>query len=214
MRTISYADLKSRFESAIGVDTLLDVEETAFKNCLNNRINQIWTRHRWPPLSVIVDKTLSAVDNSTLKADKAVRLDNATDVYDVYACFDKNPLEDNTAGEIEFSLMSGYLVVNKNTSPTTVYLLGSQVPSDSYGSGSGETTTIPQFMAGMLLAYACAEYYRADGQEDKAIANESRAEEYFIQEIDRFQRLEGQNRIKVRTYPAYWPTMLVSQTTT
>ncbi|MDC0157324.1 hypothetical protein OAK38_06160 [Verrucomicrobia bacterium] len=211
MRTTSYADLKSRFTSAIGVDSLLSVEETAFKNSLNDRVRQIWTRHRWPPLTAVVSKTLAAVDTSTLKADKAVRIDNASDLYDVYDVFTKNPFEDNTARRLKFSLVNGYLVVNKDVSETTVYVTGSQVPSDDYG---GATTTVPQFMDRMLLAYACAEYYRADGQLEKAMAEEQRAEEYFNQEVDRFQRLEQQNQIQVNTYPAYWPTMLVSQTTT
>ena len=122
MRTTSYADLKSRFESAIGVDSLLSVEETAFKNSLNDRVRQIWTRHRWPPLTAVVSKTLAAVDTSTLKADKAVQIDNATDLYDVYDVFTKNPFEDNTSRRLKFSLINGYLVVNKDVSETTVYV--------------------------------------------------------------------------------------------
>ena len=45
MRTVSYSDLKDRFTSAIGVDSLLSVEETAFKNSLNDRVKGAWTRH-------------------------------------------------------------------------------------------------------------------------------------------------------------------------
>ena len=203
--------MKSRYESALGIDTLLATEETAFKNSLNDRIRGIWTRHRWPPLTAVVSKTLAAVDNSTIKADKACQIDGATDLLDVYEVHTKNPLQDNTSRLLKFSLINGYLVLNKDVSETTVWVIGSQVPADDYGTG---TTTIPAFLERMVLSYAIADFYRADGQLDKALAEENRAEEYFNQEVDRWQRLEQQNQIQVNTYPAYWPTMLVSQTTT
>ena len=100
MRTITYSDLLGRFTSAIGVDSLLTAETTAFQRSLNDRVRQIWTRSKWPPLTAVVSKTPAAVDNSTLKATKAVQIDNASDLYDVWSIFDKNPYTDNTARRI------------------------------------------------------------------------------------------------------------------
>ena len=213
MRTVTYDDLKSRYQSALGIDLLLTDEETAFKNSLNSAVRSVWSRHRWPPLTAVVSKTLAAVDNSTIKAEKATRIDNASDLYDVYAVFNKNPFEDNTAGRIEFTLISDYIVVNKSTSDSTIYVVGSQVPPSDYGVG---TTTLPRFMERMLLSYCISDAYKADGQLDKSIAEEARAEEYLTQELDRFERLQDQVRptLRVNTYPAYWPTLLVSQTVT
>jgi hypothetical protein len=209
LRTISYSDLLGRFTSAIGVDSLLAAETTAFQRSLNDRIRQIWTRAKWPPLITVVSKNLAAVDTATVKADKAVEIDNASDLLDVFSIYTKNPFSDNTAQEVEFSLIDGYIVCPKDTSVSTIFVVGSQVPANDYGTG---TTTIPQFMERMLLAYALADYYRAEGQNDKALAEEQRAEEYFQQELERFERLESQNKIKIRVYPNYYTNLLVHQT--
>ncbi len=165
MRTVSYSDLLGRFTSAIGVDSLLTAETTAFQRSLNDRVRQIWTRAKWPPLTTVVSKTLAAVDNATLKATKAVQIDNASDLYDVFSVWDKNPYTDNTAGRIDFSLVNGYIVCNKDESASTIFVVGSQVPANDYGTG---TTTLPAFMERMLLSYAIADYYRADSQTDRA----------------------------------------------
>ena len=148
MRTVSYSDLLGRFTSAIGVDSLLAAETTAFQRSLNDRIRQIWTRAKWPPLTTVVSKTLAAVDTATVKADKAVQIDNASDLLDVFAVYTKNPFSDNTAREVEFNLINGYIVCPKDTSVSTIFVVGSQVPANDYGTG---TTTIPQFMERMLL---------------------------------------------------------------
>ena len=54
MRTVSYTDLKNRFTSAIGVDSLLTAEETGFKRSLNDRVRGAWTRSKWPELTDVV----------------------------------------------------------------------------------------------------------------------------------------------------------------
>lgn len=209
MRTVSYSDLLGRFTSAIGVDSLLTAETTAFQRSLNDRIRQIWTRAKWPPLMTVVSKSVAAVDNSTVKAEKAVQIDNASDLFDVFSVHDKNPFTDNTAQEIQFTLVNGYIVLPKDTSTSTIFVVGNQVPASDYGTG---TTSIPQFMERMLLAYAISDYYRSDGQNDKALAEEQRAEEYYQQELERFERLESQNRIKINNYPNYYSNLLVHQT--
>ena len=191
------------------MDTLLAAETTAFQRSLNDRIRQIWTRAKWPPLTTVVSKSLAAVDTATVKADKAVQIDNASDLLDVFSVYTKNPFSDNTAQEVEFNLIDGYIVCPKDTSVSTIFVVGSQVPANDYGTA---TTTIPQFMERMLLAYALADYYRAEGQNDKALAEEQRAEEYFQQELERFERLESQNKIKIRVYPNYYTNLLVHQT--
>ena len=191
------------------MDSLLAAETTAFQRSLNDRIRQIWTRAKWPPLITVVSKNLAAVDTATVKADKAVQIDNASDLLDVFSIYTQNPFSDNTAQKVEFSLIDGYIVCPKDTLVSTIFVVGSQVPANDYGTG---TTSIPQFMERMLLAYALADYYRAEGQNDKALAEEQRAEEYFQQELERFERLESQNKIKIRVYPNYYTNLLVHQT--
>ena len=210
MRTVSYTDLKNRFTSAIGVDSLLTAEDTAFKRSLNDRVRGAWTKAKWPELLNVVSKVVAAVDTSTLKADKAVQIDNASDLFDVYSVWDKVPWEDRTAQRIEYTFRGGYRVLPAETSETTVYGVGSQVPATDYGDG---TTTLPAFLERFLLAAAVADFYRADGQTDKSFAEEQRAEAYLLDELDRNERLQQQNKVLVTPYPAYWPTLLVTQTT-
>ncbi len=210
MRTVGYNAFRDRFTSAIGVDTLLTAEETALKRSLTDRVRGAWIRSKWPELINIVTKTVAAVSSATLKADRAVQIDNAADLFDVYAVWDKVPWEDDTARQISYSLIGGYLVLPADTSETTVYVVGSQVPSDDYG---GSETNIPQFLERHLLAACIANYYVADGQNDKAQLEDAKAEEYLMQEIDRVERLQQQNKIVINSYPALWPTALISQTT-
>ena len=210
MRTISYSDLKDRFVSAIGVDTLLSVEESAFKRSLNDRIRGIWTKAKWPTLMVVVEKPVSTVNNATLQAEKAIQIDNSTDLFDVFAVYTDNPYENIQASQIEYRLIGDYMVLPARTSETSVFIVGTKVPSDDYGN---TTLDIPQFMDRMLLAYCLADYYRADGQNDKALSEEQRDEEYFAQEIDRFERMESQNFITINQYPTIGSSVLVKQTT-
>lgn len=191
------------------MDSLLTAEETAFQRSLNDRVRQIWTRAKWPPLTTVVSKDLGEIDTTTVKAEKAVQIDTATDLLDVFSVYTKNPFTDTTAREIEFSLINGYIVCPKSTADNTIFIVGSQVPANDYGTG---TTDIPQFMERMLLAYALSDYYRADSQNEKALAEEQRAEEYLQQELERFERIESQNKIKIRVYPNYYTNLLVHQT--
>lgn len=204
MRTITYQDLLSKHTSMRGVDTLLDHEKVDFSNSLNHRIKQIWVKHRWPDLTVVVEKTLQVIENDTVKAEKAVRIDNADNLFDVFGVFDTNPYEQRITERYEYTLIDGHLVLAKGVRAKTVFVVGSKVPADDYGSGyfSGQgRSDIPAFMEWMLLAYTMADYYRADGQFEKGAISEKQGDQYMEEALDRFERVEGQNRIPVITYP-------------
>ena len=209
MRTVSYTDLKNRFASAIGVDTLLTAEETAFKRSLNDRVRGAWTRSKWPDITDVLEKTVAAVADPPF--DKAVRIDNSVDLLDVFSVWNKNPYTDPTARRLECSLINGYLVLPADSADSTIYVVGSSVPASDYGDG---TTTLPAFLERFLLAAGVADWYRSDGQNDKAATEEARAENYLLEEIDRAERLQSQNRIAITQYQAPWPTILITQTTT
>ena len=116
MRTVSYNAFRDRFASAIGVDTLLTAEETALKRSLTDRVRGAWIRSKWPELINVVTKSVAAVSSASLKADRAVQIDNAADLFDVYAVWDKVPWEADTARQISYSLIGGYLVLPSDTS--------------------------------------------------------------------------------------------------
>jgi len=202
LRTVTYTELKNRFTSAIGVDTLLTVEETAFKNSLNDRVKGAWTRAQWPELMTVVEKTVAAV-TSPIVADKAVQIDNDANLMDVFSVFDKNPLSERTAFKLDYNLINGYLVLPANSSQNSVFVMGNQVTPSSYGDGGGETTTLPRFLERYLLLATISDWYKSDGQLSKSVEQEAIAEEVLALEIDRVERLEGMNKISVNTYPSY-----------
>ena len=199
MRTVSYSTFKSRFESAVGVDTLLSQEETALKNSLNDRIRGAWTRAKWPDVQTVVEKSVAAV-TSPIVADKAVQIDNASDLMDVLQVWTKNPLTDRNAILLDYQLINGYLVLPADSSASSVFIVGNQVPASDYGTG---TTDLPAFLERYLLLACVADYYKADGQLDKALAQEQMAEETLALELDRVERLNSMNKITVNTYPSY-----------
>ena len=199
MRTVSYSNFKSRFESAVGVDTLLSQEETALKNSLNDRIRGAWTRAKWPDVQTVVEKSVAAV-TSPIVADKAVQIDNASDLMDVFQVWTKNPLTDRNAILLDYQLINGYLVLPADSTASSVFIVGNQVPASDYGTG---TTDLPAFLERYLLLACVADYYKADGQLDKALGQEQMAEETLALELDRVERLNSMNKITVNTYPSY-----------
>lgn len=215
MRTIGYQDLLSKYTSMRGVDALTDIEKADFSNSLNHRIKQIWIKAKWPDLIVVVEKTIQVIDTDTLKAENAVRIDNADNLFDVFGVYDKNPYEDNHAVRIDHTLIDGYLVLPRYISAKTIFVVGSKVPHDDYGEGyfSGQgRNDIPAFMEWMLLSYAMHDHYLSDGQNDKAMAELQKAQEFQADALERFERVESQNKITINTYPpSMYNSMQISQ---
>ena len=208
MRTVTYDELKSRFTSAIGVDSLLDSEETAFKNSLNDRVKGAWTRAKWPELMTVVELSVAAT-TSPVVADKAVQIDNSS-VLDVFGVYDKNPYTDRTAVQLDYRLVNGYIVLPAESSATSIFVVGNQVPPSDYGVG---TTTLPRFLERYLVLACVSDWYKADGMLEKSLAEEQVAEETLALEIDRVERLEGMNKITIQTYPSYTLGISILQTT-
>jgi hypothetical protein len=212
MRVVSYADLKSRFTSAIGVDSLLEVEETAFKNSLNDRVKGAWTRSKWPELMSITELSVAAT-TTPVAADKAVQIDDSLTILDVYGVYDKNPYADRTAVQLDYRLVNGFIVLPAESSATSIFVVGNQVPANNYGDDVGETATLPQFLERYLVLACVSDWYKADGMLEKSLAQEQIAEETLALEIDRVERLEGMNKITIQTYPSYTLGISVLQTT-
>ena len=183
----------------MGVDTLLSQEETALKNSLNDRIRGAWTRAKWPDVQTVVEKSVAAV-TSPIVADKAVQIDNASDLMDVFQVWTKNPLTDRNAILLEFQLINGYIVLSADSSADSVFIVGNQVPASDYGDA---TTDLPAFLERYLLLACVADFYKADGQLEKSIQQEQMAEETLALELDRVERLNSMNKITINSYPSY-----------
>ena len=186
---------------AAGLATLSQVDGFSFKQAVNNRAALAWSRIKWPELQTLVEKNVAAV-SSPIVADKAVQIDNAVDVNDVFQVFNKNPLTDRSAFLLEFTLINGYLVLPANSTESSVFIKGNVVRPE-YGKDAGEEQNVPMFLTNYLVAGCLSDFLRGDGKTEAAMQEEQRAEEYLSLEMDRAERVEGQNKITFNTYPSY-----------
>jgi len=186
---------------AAGLATLTEVDEFFFKQAVNTRADLVWSRIKWPELQTLVEKTVAAT-TSPIAADKAVQIDNAVDVQDVFKVYNKNPLTDRSAILIDFQLINGYVVLPANSTQSSIFIMGNLVRPE-YGKESGEEQNIPMFLMNYLVAGCLSDFLRGDGQTEKAMQEEQRAEEYLALEMDKAERIESQNKITFNTYPSY-----------
>ena len=201
MRTIDFTALEKRFQMAAGLATLTEVDEFFFKQAVNTRADLVWSRIKWPELQTLVEKTVAAT-TSPIAADKAVQIDNAVDVQDVFKVYNKNPLTDRSAILIDFQLINGYVVLPANSTQSSIFIMGNLVRPE-YGKESGDEQNVPMFLMNYLVAGCLSDFLRGDGQTEAAMQEEQRAEEYLALEMDRAERIESQNKITFNTYPSY-----------
>jgi len=201
MRTIDFTALEKRFQMAAGLATLTEVDEFFFKQAVNTRADLVWSRIKWPELQTLVEKTVAAT-TSPIAADKAVQIDNAVDVQDVFKVYNKNPLTDRSAILIDFQLINGYVVLPANSTQSSIFIMGNLVRPE-YGKESGDEQNVPMFLMNYLVAGCLSDFLRGDGQTEKAMQEEQRAEEYLALEMDKAERIESQNKITFNTYPSY-----------
>lgn len=201
MRTIDFTALEKRFQMAAGLATLTEVDEFFFKQAVNTRADLVWSRIKWPELQTLVEKAVAAT-TSPIAADKAVQIDNAVDIQDVFKVYNKNPLTDRSAILIDFQLINGYVVLPANSTQSSIFIMGNLVRPE-YGKESGDEQNVPMFLMNYLVAGCLSDFLRGDGQTEKAMQEEQRAEEYLALEMDRAERIESQNKITFNTYPSY-----------
>lgn len=186
---------------AAGLATLTEVDEFFFKQAVNTRADLVWSRIKWPELQTLVEKTVAAT-TSPIAADKAVQIDNAVDIQDVFKVYNKNPLTDRSAILIDFQLINGFVVLPANSTQSSIFIMGNLVRPE-YGKESGDEQNVPMFLMNYILAGCLSDFLRGDGQTEKAMQEEQRAEEYLALEMDKAERIESQNKITFNTYPSY-----------
>ena len=201
MRTIDFTTLEKRIQMEAGLPPLTSVDEFFFKQAVNTRTVLVWSRIKWPELQTLVEKTVAAT-TSPIAADKAVQIDNAVDIQDVFKVYNKNPLTDRSAILIDFQLINGYVVLPANSTQSSIFIMGNLVRPE-YGKDSGDEQNVPMFLMNYLLAGILSDFLRGDGQTEKAMQEEQRAEEYLALEMDKAERIESQNKITFNTYPSY-----------
>ena len=128
----------------------------------------------------------------------------------------KNPYEEKNAIRIDHTLIGWIFNFTQVNNSDHGFVVVGKVPHDDYGEGYFSSSgsyreDIPAFMEWMLLAYAMHDHYLADGQNDKAMSELQKAEEYLSQALDRFERIESQNQVTVNSPSAPYHTNTISQ---
>lgn len=189
-RTITFDTLRKRFQMAAGLPSLTSVDEFFFKESINSRVQGAWTRCEWPELLKIVER--SVAETTDPSANKAVRIDNDLSIIDIQQVWNKNPYKERSAIVLDYKLIDGYLILPVNSLVDSVFIIGTAI-RPTYGADSPDEQNIPDFLANYLVAGCLSDFLRGDGQTEKAIREEARAEEYLLLEIDRVERQQGQN---------------------
>ena len=114
---------------------------------------------------------------------------------DVLNLYDRNPFEDTSAREINFRLIDSLLEIDPSYTASHVWLLTRKPFEEVISTGS-----VPAMFETFLVSATLADFYRADGQQNKAMYEEAQAEEALTKQLDRIERQNQQARVSVITY--------------
>lgn len=189
MQTISHELLEKRFQSVAGLATLDATDRFFFLNCLNSRLRDAWDRVDWPELIQLVELPVSSDSIAS----------NTTDVvsYDVLEAWNRNPYTDRQASKVEYRIINSKIVLSTAYDKSSIFVLAKKEFND-YDFGA---TDIPRFLENYLISACLADFFRGDGQTEKASIEEARAEEFLLRQMDRVEKLQQQNQPGVSVYP-------------
>jgi hypothetical protein len=115
--------------------------------------------------------------------------------HEVLNVFDKNPLNERTSREVNFTLLNSRLLLNDDYKGDSVWMLAKK----EFTSVSSKSS-VPAIFESFLVSAVLADFYRGDGRQDFAQVEENRANESLLRELDKVERLSQQNKIPIRTY--------------
>jgi hypothetical protein len=209
MRVLTYPSLKSRYTGLLGLDSLSTEENTGLLNSVGDRLRAVWYRADWPELTHIADLDL-------YKDGPTEQWRSADLTEDIVAVYSGDPLVSINAYSIDYILLDSRCHAKPGTrlssvddgTGTQVVKLKAQYrksPDTTLTETTTSISNIPQFFEVYLLRATYADYLKADGQMAKAAFEEERAELAIAEAIERNERFQNQNTIKVNSYQAPFP---------
>jgi len=171
MQTKTYAELFALIQALCGV-VFASIETSRIKALINRRAmrayraSNYWTRflkigeERVISSSVIPysESGLSSIDTFLRVYKQAPYISSSVHEYDIMV----------TA--------SGATLVSGDLNPTEAFVTYKAQLSDTYGDGSGESTTIPAEWYQYMAHGTYADYLRAEGQQEKSVIADQEAE--------------------------------------
>ena len=116
---------------------------------------------------------------------------------DVLNAYDRNPYTDKYASEIDFNLIDGRVHLDPSYTDANVWLLKRKPFVEVSSSDS-----VPAIFQSYLVSGVLADFYRSDGQQNKAQYEEAVAEEALLKQLDRIERQSQQDGVSIITHQA------------
>lgn len=115
---------------------------------------------------------------------------------DVLGIFSKNPYTDPLATPIEFKLLNGQVHLDPSYASLDKVWVLTKKPFVQVSAGQ----SVPAIFQNFLLSSILADFYRADGQQNKAMYEDQRAEKALEDQLDKIERQNLQAQIPVISY--------------
>jgi hypothetical protein len=194
MRTVQLQSILLRAWQRVGNDaSTLDNIPSGAKTMLvaaaNEAIAQCWEWADWPELMRTESRTVQGDDTTGFYIDSAQA--GQTPMGEVFAVLRDNPNTHVAPREIGYTLLGSAIRFPQSTDlPTTVYVRYRLRP-DTY-TASNLTATVPAVLAKAVGYMLTASLQEEDGQMDKALLMEQKAESELISERDKYYFQQGQ----------------------
>jgi len=220
--TESYTNLKERFKSIAGLQSLETTDEAFFRQAINRRFRTAYQRYPWYEFTIVGEQValVSADDNQiitygsnkdlTSQADTVFRIhktDPTDDLYPEEFTYVSMLASGNNphVGDIAVKILNpggsynGNVFVTYRKDVEDVVKDGSNT-TGLFGRANGDNQNIPFRFFEYMAFGAYADFLRGDGQTQKAQVEDQNAEMILRQEIDIVRNQSRQFRHDVLQY--------------
>ena len=196
MRTVTLQSLLLRAWQRVGNDAA-DVANipsgarTMLVAAANDAIEQCWTWSDWPELMREESRTVQGDSTNGFYIDYVQS--GQTEMGEVFAVLRDNPATHVAPRQIGFTLLSDSIRFPEDTDlPASVYVRYRIRPTDY--SASNLSATVPAVLGKAVSYMLAASLLEEDGQMDKALLMEQKAEAELISERDKYVFQQGQTQ--------------------
>jgi hypothetical protein len=171
------------------IDNIPASAKTMMTAAANDAIEQCWTWADWPELCRVESRTVQGDETNGFYIDYAQV--GQTPMGEVFSVLRDNPNTHVAPREIGFTLLASAIRFPQSTDlPTTVYVRYRLRP-DTY-TASNLSATVPAVLSKATGYMLTASLLEEDGQMDKALLMEQKAEAELISERDKYYFQQGQ----------------------
>jgi len=190
LRTTTVQDVRDQWASLCGLDStnVITDDATAFIEFLNLCFAKVWIKMPWSFATDVGSFSTDTDGKIDLSANSTIR-----DILDVYK---EDILKNPDSVVYSYSINQNDVYVTAAPS-TTVYL---HYRTQETEFTSTLTTTLPYELKSYLSYQASADWLASEGQEQKSMARQAKAEEILMDLIDNFERQQQQTaQVRVGT---------------